>query len=107
MGCGIQRVENLPELKVLLVNSKIERNTSRMVTLVKERFKKFPDVVENIFNAIDAVSREAVAILSHGPRQQQKSTCTDEEHFNLQVSANNLDCMPFDHNAMPDVYGMD
>lgn len=31
---------SLPELKVILVNSKVERNTSRMVAVVKEKLKK-------------------------------------------------------------------
>lgn len=31
---------SLPDLRVILVNSKVERNTSRMVQTVKERLKK-------------------------------------------------------------------
>lgn len=31
---------SLPDLRVILVNSKVERNTSRMVQIVKEKLKK-------------------------------------------------------------------
>lgn len=63
-GQRIQHFRNLPDLRVILVNSKVERNTSRMVSTVKERLKKFPDVVEGIFNSIDAISKESVKILN-------------------------------------------
>ena len=33
-------IPSLPDLRVILVNSKVERNTSRMVATVKERLKK-------------------------------------------------------------------
>uniref|UniRef100_A0A914ENF3 Mevalonate kinase n=1 Tax=Acrobeloides nanus TaxID=290746 RepID=A0A914ENF3_9BILA len=66
-GRPIENLRNIPELKVILVNSKVERNTSRMVQTVKERLKKFPEVIDGIFNAIDAISREAARILQKTP----------------------------------------
>ncbi|VDN89703.1 unnamed protein product [Brugia pahangi] len=68
-GTCIQHLRNLPDLRVILVNSRVERNTSRMVQTVKERLKKFPDVVESIFNAIDAISRDAARILHRPPEE--------------------------------------
>uniref|UniRef100_A0A5S6QIR8 Mevalonate kinase n=1 Tax=Trichuris muris TaxID=70415 RepID=A0A5S6QIR8_TRIMR len=83
-GCQIEQLENLPDLKVLLVNSKVERNTSRMVSLVKDRLKKFPEVIEGMFNAIDAISRDAVKILGHPDHSKNQKTCTEDEHYSLQ-----------------------
>lgn len=34
---------SIPNLKVILVNSKVERNTSRMVQAVKEKMKRVRD----------------------------------------------------------------
>ncbi|EGT54707.1 CBN-MVK-1 protein [Caenorhabditis brenneri] len=65
-GQRIMHLENLPELRVILVNSKVERNTARMVQAVKERLKKLPQVVEGMFSSIDAISQEAAKIL-HRP----------------------------------------
>ncbi|KFD63412.1 hypothetical protein M514_08322 [Trichuris suis] len=75
---------SLPDLKVLLVNSKVERNTSRMVSLVKDRLKKFPEVIEGMFNAIDAISRDAVRILGHPDHSKNQKICTEDEHYSLQ-----------------------
>ncbi|CDW56280.1 mevalonate kinase family protein [Trichuris trichiura] len=84
-GCQIEQLENLPDLKVLLVNSKVERNTSRMVSLVKDRLKKFPEVIEGMFSAIDAISRDAVRILGHPDHSKNQRICTEDEHYSLQV----------------------
>lgn len=73
----------LPELKVLLVNSKVERNTSRMVTTVKERIRRFPAIVDGIFDAIDAISNEAMKVLNT-PVNESRKTCSEEEHQSLQ-----------------------
>ncbi|GMR44209.1 hypothetical protein PMAYCL1PPCAC_14404, partial [Pristionchus mayeri] len=62
-GMRIEHLKNLPDLRVILVNSKVERNTSRMVQTVKERKKRFPDVVDGVFSSIDAISKEAAGIL--------------------------------------------
>ncbi|CAI2349557.1 unnamed protein product [Caenorhabditis sp. 36 PRJEB53466] len=65
-GHRIEHLKNLPDLRVILVNSKVERNTARMVQTVKERLKKFPEVVEAMFGTIDAISLEAAKVL-HRP----------------------------------------
>ncbi|VDK68211.1 unnamed protein product [Onchocerca ochengi] len=102
-GTCIQHLRNLPDLRVILVNSRVERNTSRMVQTVKERLKKFPDVVDSIFNAIDAVSRDAARILHRPPEENgddervsnsgngnsnnsASMACADSDHQSLQSS---------------------
>ena len=90
---------SIPNLKVILVNSKVERNTSRMVQTVKERMKRSPYVVENILNTIDAISLEGASllqksdengsgVLENGGRSATltPSFVTEADHHNLQVS---------------------
>ncbi|KAI1721132.1 mevalonate kinase [Ditylenchus destructor] len=62
-GKRIENLQNVPHLKVILVNSKVERNTSRMVQSVRDKLNKFPKIVEAIFDSIDAISLEAARIL--------------------------------------------
>ncbi|CAI4232355.1 unnamed protein product [Auanema sp. JU1783] len=95
-GTRIEHLKNLPDLRVILVNSKVERNTSRMVQTVKERLRKFPDVVEGIFSTIDAISREAAKILhkpaddgteieeKHEKLENGGTTVPDSDHHSLQ-----------------------
>ncbi|KAI1729456.1 mevalonate kinase [Ditylenchus destructor] len=62
-GKRIENLQNVPHLKVILVNSKVERNTSRMVQSVRDKLNKFPKIVEAIFDSIDAISIEAARII--------------------------------------------
>uniref|UniRef100_A0A915MVF6 GHMP kinase N-terminal domain-containing protein n=1 Tax=Meloidogyne javanica TaxID=6303 RepID=A0A915MVF6_MELJA len=62
-GKRLENLQNIPDLKVILVNSRVERNTSRMVQTVKDNYKKYPAVVEPIFDTIDALAYEAAKIL--------------------------------------------
>uniref|UniRef100_A0A915KWP0 Mevalonate kinase n=1 Tax=Romanomermis culicivorax TaxID=13658 RepID=A0A915KWP0_ROMCU len=75
LGYPTQRLLNCPDLKVILVNSKVERSTVRMVTTVKEKLKRFPAVVDCIFNSMDAISLESVKILDKS--SSTGSVCTD------------------------------
>ncbi|CAD5222670.1 unnamed protein product [Bursaphelenchus xylophilus] len=59
----IENLQNVPDLKVILVNSRVERNTTRLVQTVRDRFKKFPKVIDGILESIDAISQEAARIL--------------------------------------------
>ena len=62
-GKRIENLQNITDLKVILINSRVERNTSRMVQTVKENYRKYPGVVEPIFDTIDALAYEASKIL--------------------------------------------
>jgi mevalonate kinase len=91
----------VPDLKVILVNSKVERNTSRMVQAVRDRLKKFPSVIDAMFTAIDAIAQEAShilqrpaldengsAVLENGGRSATltPSFVSEADHHNLQAS---------------------
>ncbi|MFH4974071.1 hypothetical protein AB6A40_000780 [Gnathostoma spinigerum] len=94
-GTRIQHLRNLPDLRVILVNSKVERNTSRMVQTVKERLKKFPDVVEGIFNSIDAISRDAAKIL-HRPCEENGETVNGGDG----AASSSVHCSDYDHHSL-------
>ncbi|VDD89439.1 unnamed protein product [Enterobius vermicularis] len=65
-GNALQHLKNLPDLRVILINSKVEKSTSRMVQVVREALKTYPDVLQPIFESINAISVEATKIL-HRP----------------------------------------
>uniref|UniRef100_A0A914HUH2 Mevalonate kinase n=1 Tax=Globodera rostochiensis TaxID=31243 RepID=A0A914HUH2_GLORO len=93
-GKRIENLQNSPELlKVVLINSRVERNTSRLVQTVKDNYRKYPAVFKpidwpcpdcrlikpNAFDAhliskfplildtIDALAYEAAKILQRQP----------------------------------------
>lgn len=71
-------LSNIPELKIILINSRIERNTLRMVQAVKEALEKYPTIIGAIFDAIDNISMEASKILQRIAEKQCNSNTLTE-----------------------------
>uniref|UniRef100_A0A158R622 Mevalonate kinase n=1 Tax=Syphacia muris TaxID=451379 RepID=A0A158R622_9BILA len=100
-GNAFQHLKNLPDLRVILINSKVERSTSRMVQVVKEALKSYPEVFKPIFESINAISVEAAKIL-HRPVLENGDSellngsgtsagggyCNEHEHHSLQSGPN-------------------
>ena len=47
----------LPQMDILLTNTKVPKSTKKLVANVAERTKKFPNMMHGIFNAIGGISR--------------------------------------------------
>lgn len=62
-GEPINVLSNMPNLKILLVNTKVPRNTKDLVERVVKLRQSYPAVIDSIFDSIDAVSKTAVQIL--------------------------------------------
>ncbi|KAK3083071.1 hypothetical protein FSP39_013172 [Pinctada imbricata] len=64
----------MPNLKVLLINTKVERSTRALVQGVRDKLQKYPDIINPALDSIDAISKESVQILSHIASNPQQST---------------------------------
>ncbi|XP_022255414.1 mevalonate kinase-like, partial [Limulus polyphemus] len=53
----------VPPLKILLVNTRIPRNTRDLVASVRQRFDTCPAVIQPVLDAIDAISRQSWQLL--------------------------------------------
>lgn len=62
-GEPINVLSNMPNLKILLVNTKVPRNTKDLVERVVKLRQLYPAVIDSIFDSIDAVSKTAVQVL--------------------------------------------
>ncbi|XP_003378167.1 phosphoglycerate mutase, 2,3-bisphosphoglycerate-independent [Trichinella spiralis] len=49
-----------------------------------EKYCIFPEVIDGIFNAIDAISRDAIKILGQPQHSKNRKTCSEDEHYSLQ-----------------------
>lgn len=73
----ITPLDRMPNLRILLVNTKVPRSTKKMVAGVRERYDKFPGVISPILEAMDGVVEEArtrleeLATTSSDQRRQQ------------------------------------
>uniref|UniRef100_A0ABM0MIQ6 Mevalonate kinase n=1 Tax=Saccoglossus kowalevskii TaxID=10224 RepID=A0ABM0MIQ6_SACKO len=52
----ITPLQRVPELRILLVNTRIPRITKILVANVKKKLEKYPDIINPIFDAIDGIS---------------------------------------------------
>ncbi|KAI6174588.1 GHMP kinase domain containing protein [Aphelenchoides bicaudatus] len=70
------------DLRVIIVNTKVERNTLHMISVVKQKLEKasvevennFPEVIKKIFDSIDEITREATKILASLPAKSGSSS---------------------------------
>lgn len=56
--------EGNPGLKILLVNTKVSRNTKSLVASVREKLEKYPNVLNPILDAMDSIAEQSCVILS-------------------------------------------
>ncbi|CAD5214429.1 unnamed protein product [Bursaphelenchus xylophilus] len=68
-----QPLQNTVRLRMVIVNTKVERNTLQMVRNVQDLLEKFPTVVNPIFDSIEEISKDAVKLLT-GEALVTKST---------------------------------
>ena len=54
-----KQLTNIPQVEVILVNTKVARNTKSLVQKAKDQYDKYPLVYDNILAAIDEVSKSA------------------------------------------------
>eukprot|EP00095_Tigriopus_kingsejongensis_P005835 snap_masked-scaffold425_size175135-processed-gene-0.34 protein:Tk05835 transcript:snap_masked-scaffold425_size175135-processed-gene-0.34-mRNA-1 annotation:"mevalonate kinase isoform x1" len=59
----VQMPEGVPQLRILLVNTQVQRQTKDLVDRVRQQFIEHPTIIRPIFEAIDAISRECLATL--------------------------------------------
>ncbi|XP_036617474.1 mevalonate kinase [Trichosurus vulpecula] len=62
-GGNISSLQRIPELRILLTNTKVPRSTKALVARVKDRLVKFPEIMNPLLASIDAISRECERVL--------------------------------------------
>ncbi|OQV22136.1 putative Mevalonate kinase [Hypsibius exemplaris] len=60
------RVQSRLKLDVVVVDTGVERNTKRMVEIVRRRKKLYPLIINPILDAIDGISNTSFTLLQHG-----------------------------------------
>ncbi|OWF42273.1 Mevalonate kinase [Mizuhopecten yessoensis] len=57
---NITKLSQMPETKILLVNTKVPRNTKTMVANVKTKFEKYEAIVGPVMDAIDTLTTRSI-----------------------------------------------
>jgi mevalonate kinase len=59
----IHHLQSMPNVRILLVNTKVPRSTKKMVAGVRELLTKYPNVVGPVLESIEAISHRAELLL--------------------------------------------
>lgn len=68
-------IENMPKLKILLVNTNVARSTKDMVTRVKHKYAKYPSVMEALMGGIEEITLESCNCLQKLYESQNQKDC--------------------------------
>ncbi|KAL1481759.1 hypothetical protein MTO96_034236 [Rhipicephalus appendiculatus] len=82
-----ESLESIPSYKVLLVNTRVPRNTKALVAGVKKRHDQFPDVIKPVLESIEAISETFWKLLKMAPE-------VAENIFSKSLELGRRDCRP-------------
>lgn len=89
-GEPMNPISGVPQLEILLVNSKFERSTKMQVQKLAELKREYPAIVDPVLNSIDAISREVLQVIDK--IDKLSDAIPIEEYKQLKVSFHLLYC---------------
>ena len=83
----IQSIRESPSLplRIILVNTKVSRDTRRMIGVARERLRVMPQVTESIFEAMDRIAKQCLLTFDEiddlvGERDDEGSKVEDKHN---------------------------
>ncbi|XP_073438724.1 mevalonate kinase [Dendrobates tinctorius] len=73
----ITTIERVPVLQILLTNTRVPRSTKTLVSGVKDKLLKYPDIMEPVLSSINAISEECQRVLQSADKGLSK------EHYSI------------------------
>ncbi|KAK6968683.1 mevalonate kinase [Biomphalaria glabrata] len=98
----ITHLEKMPQLSVMLVNTKVPRSTMVLVAGVRQKYNLYQDVMEPILNSVEAITKRAENIY------QECSTNITDDGFKalgdlVDLNHNLLNAMGVGHASLDQV----
>uniref|UniRef100_A0A131YUF3 Mevalonate kinase n=1 Tax=Rhipicephalus appendiculatus TaxID=34631 RepID=A0A131YUF3_RHIAP len=90
-----ESLESIPSYKVLLVNTRVPRNTKALVAGVKKRHDQFPDVIKPVLESIEAISETFWKLLKMAPEVAENIFSKSLEL--VQMNQSLLNCLGVGH----------
>ncbi|CAD1477261.1 unnamed protein product, partial [Heterotrigona itama] len=75
-GDYVKTISNVHTLKILLVDTRVNRSTKALVERLLELKHRYPVIIDLIMNSIDNISKEAIKII-----EKLKTVSIDDEYF--------------------------
>ncbi|PIK54172.1 putative mevalonate kinase-like [Apostichopus japonicus] len=73
-------LDEMPSLKILLVNTKVARSTKVLVAGVKDRLEKYPGVIRPVFDSIEEISQRCQSALTSLRNIEEKVTSESRDN---------------------------
>lgn len=68
---SFERLPHLPDVKIVLTNTKVPRSTKKLVAGVKELLEAMPGVVRPMFAAVEDISQRFLSLISSGQEEEE------------------------------------
>ncbi|KAI0230683.1 Mevalonate kinase [Lamellibrachia satsuma] len=96
----ITPLDRVPQLRILLLNTRVPRSTKIMVAGVKDRYNKFPEIIGPVLDSIEGISQWCEKVFT-----QIDTTGATEEHYNIlkdliDMNQNHLRTLGVSHPAL-------
>jgi len=85
-GEPVNMLPEMPSMKILLVDSKISRNTKDQVKRLMDLRQLYPAIIDPVLNSIDALSRTALEVIGRIRNNLNNDVALLEEYKKLLVS---------------------
>ncbi|XP_046353804.2 mevalonate kinase-like [Haliotis rufescens] len=92
----------VPKLQILLVNTGVPRSTKVLVARCRERYQKYPDIIEPVLKSIEAISHrceEVLAELADSPSTDLYETLEDL----IDINQHHLGALCVNHPALEEI----
>ncbi|KAK2185913.1 hypothetical protein NP493_217g03026 [Ridgeia piscesae] len=97
---NITPIDRVPQLRILLLNTKVPRSTKFMVAGVKDRYNKYPEIIGPVLDSIEGISQCCERIFT----EMDKGTPTQEHYDTLKdlidINQNHLRTLGVSHPAL-------
>ncbi|KAL3857865.1 hypothetical protein ACJMK2_012495 [Sinanodonta woodiana] len=73
-GGNIQKIDRIPELRILLTNTKVPRSTKALVADVRKKYYTYPEIFRPVMESFAAVTEKALETFRMMPRDSSTET---------------------------------
>ncbi|XP_041348249.1 mevalonate kinase-like isoform X2 [Gigantopelta aegis] len=98
----ISRLDKMPPLRILLVNTKVPRSTKLLVAGVKERYTKYPYVMKSVMDTTEAITNICQEVLSQMAEKESGEYYTMLEDF-IDINQHQLGAMGVSHPSLDQI----
>ncbi|TMW40020.1 hypothetical protein DOY81_014900 [Sarcophaga bullata] len=105
-GQGFQTLKIQRPLNILLVDSKVKRSTADIVAKVRHLWEQFPDVINSIWNACEALVNDAIPLYENFGNSQDDSEKFEKLERLFQINNDLMKAIGVTHPKLEQIFSI-